>query len=277
MLRKNKKLSYGLLALLSLVLALLAAASLFNPGAISPQPEENPSGHVSTVSTDPDQSAVNDSDEGRSLAEVYEPGRAGGASERPWYGLCAKNSINSVEDFRRTVEADPILAQHYADFDFDNARVEYLDKPMMAQVAFRKGDVIGYTKHKIMLPKGDRYITDGVRKVRTFCCNDILDGAPVSPKEPMVVELNDFPTDWTPGPGLLNELQGDQLFGDSLVGEDFAASGDEGSIGETPLPKVGSMTELDPVPTPGGSTPGGSTPGGSTPGGSTPGGSTPGG
>ncbi len=59
-----------------------------------------------------------------------------------WYGLCAKNSIRSITDFRRTVDADPALKAHYADFRWDSASMGKLDKAMFAYVYFRKDDKI---------------------------------------------------------------------------------------------------------------------------------------
>jgi hypothetical protein len=38
-----------------------------------------------------------------------------------WYGLCDKNSIRSIEDFRQTVMNDPVLRVHYADFRWEEA------------------------------------------------------------------------------------------------------------------------------------------------------------
>ena len=89
-----------------------------------------------------------------------------------WYGLCAKNSIHSVDDFRTTVSNDQVLKTHYADFRWENAKLERLDQAMLAYVYFRKDDKIFLTKKPIKLPAGDEYITDGYTRVRTFCCNN---------------------------------------------------------------------------------------------------------
>lgn len=88
-----------------------------------------------------------------------------------WYGLCKKQSIHSISDFRKTVSGDPVLKTHFADFDWDNAQMGKLEKSIRAYVDYRKNDTIFRKKTPIVLPAGDEYITDGNVKVRTNCCN----------------------------------------------------------------------------------------------------------
>jgi hypothetical protein len=90
-----------------------------------------------------------------------------------WRGVCKKNSIHSVEDFQRTVQNDTVLSSHFSGFNWENAKIGKQDEEILAYVAHRKGDVIKKTSKPIRLPKGDGYITDGVRVARTYCCNDI--------------------------------------------------------------------------------------------------------
>lgn len=91
-----------------------------------------------------------------------------------YYGLCKKNSIHSVEDFKKTVQRDATLANHFADFNWDSARIGKLDHELWTYVAYRRGETIQRTSKPVRLPKGDGYITDGTRTVRTFCCNDYV-------------------------------------------------------------------------------------------------------
>jgi hypothetical protein len=54
-----------------------------------------------------------------------------------------------------------------------------LEEAVWAHLAYRKNDRISTTRRAIRLPKGDGYITDGKRSVRTYCCNDYVQaGAP---------------------------------------------------------------------------------------------------
>lgn len=90
-----------------------------------------------------------------------------------WRGVCKKNTIHSVEDFRKTVQNDPVLLRHFSGFNWETAKIGKQDEETLAYVSHRKGEVIRQTKKPIRLPKGDGYITDGVRVARTYCCNDI--------------------------------------------------------------------------------------------------------
>lgn len=113
-------------------------------------------------------------------------------SESPtgvWYGLCRKNSIKTIEDFKKTVETDPVLTKHFADFDWGNARIGKLDQDIFAHLAYRKNERIWTTRRLIRLPKGDGYLTDGNRWVRTFCCNDYVAG-PQGPYDLIDTNLN---------------------------------------------------------------------------------------
>jgi len=107
-----------------------------------------------------------------------------------WYGLCSKNSIISIEDFRRIVQRDPVLSSHFASFDWRKARTGKLSKSISAYVSFRKKGRIFRKETPIILPEGDRYITDGNMFVRTYCCNDFV----AAPTLPASAELLSVPT-----------------------------------------------------------------------------------
>jgi len=95
-----------------------------------------------------------------------------------WRGLCKENSIHSVADLRRTIDADPTLKAHYSDLNLDIAKVDWSVEPTRAVVYHRKGDVLAPTSRAITLPAGDKYITDGYTRVRMHCCNEFI---PVPP------------------------------------------------------------------------------------------------
>jgi hypothetical protein len=124
-----------------------------------------------------------------------EPADASSEIAGKWYGLCKKNSIHSVEDFRKTVESDPVLAKHFSGFDWKNARMGRLEEPLLTYVSFRKGDIIRQTRKPVKLPKGDQYITDGNRYVRTYCGNDYV----IAPAAP-VSSIDDPPNESVAGP-----------------------------------------------------------------------------
>jgi hypothetical protein len=99
--------------------------------------------------------------------------------EGQWYGLCRRDSIRSVEDFRRTVANDETLRVHFADFKWEKASIKQLEKPVFAYVYFRKADTVFRKAKPMGLPAGDEYITDGKTRVRTHCCNDYTEAPPL--------------------------------------------------------------------------------------------------
>ena len=140
------------------------------------------------------------------MAQVEEPEDANSEISGRYYGLCAKNSTHSVEDFRKTVQNDPVLAAHFSEFDWSVAKLGNQEEDIWTFVSYRKGPMIKRTTKPVKLPKGDQYITDGVRIVRTYCCNDYIAApaprvvgmvTPVAPPEERVdgpsrrVEKND--------------------------------------------------------------------------------------
>ena len=113
-----------------------------------------------------------------------------------WFGLCKKHSIRSIDDFRKIVSNDPVLKAHFANFNWDNARIGKLEKSTRAYVDYRKNDTIFRKRTAIALPAGDEYITDGNIMVRTNCCNsyyiptDDLDAEPAAGPSQLTVTPN---------------------------------------------------------------------------------------
>lgn len=122
--------------------------------------------HVSDVSNTETETQQSD------LADLTKINDASSEINGKWRGVCKKNSIHSVEDFRRTVQNDPVLSKHFAGFNWEKAKLGKQDDERFVFVSHRKGDVIKKTSKPIRLPKGDGYITDGTQIARTFCCND---------------------------------------------------------------------------------------------------------
>jgi hypothetical protein len=104
-------------------------------------------------------------------------GDASFESKGRWYGLCAKNSVQSIEDFRRIVSEDPVLKTHFADFKWENARMGKLDRVTSVFLNFRRDGKIFRKSKPVELPAGDPYITDGKTTIRSYCCNDYILGS----------------------------------------------------------------------------------------------------
>ena len=129
--------------------------------------------------------------------KMDEPTDASSQVKGKWYGLCAKNSVRSVEDLRRIIQSDPVLATYYADFDWSSAKLEKLQKPASVHLAYRKDDVIRYTTRRINLPGGEHYVTDGNRNIRVFCCNDFVDAPPRAQNDPVPQSMPTTPPPFT--------------------------------------------------------------------------------
>jgi hypothetical protein len=108
-----------------------------------------------------------------------------------WYGLCGKNSITSIDDFRKTASNDAVLKWHFADFKWEEAHMGRLGKDTLAYVFYRRNGQVFRKKSPIKLPAGDQYITDGKMFVRTYCCNNYVaavsheDPSPAAGSEPL--------------------------------------------------------------------------------------------
>jgi hypothetical protein len=68
---------------------------------------------------------------------------------------------------------DPVVAQHYADFDVTKAHRVTLDGPQLMYVSYRIGNKVFWTKHKLALRKGEAMLSDGVNMTRTRCGNRV--------------------------------------------------------------------------------------------------------
>ncbi|WP_367359013.1 hypothetical protein [Syntrophus sp. (in: bacteria)] len=139
-----------------------------------------------------------------------------------WYGLCKKNSIHSLDDFRKAVLSDPVLKTHFTGFKWENAKMGRLDKATRAYVYYRKDDTIFRKKTPITLPAGDGYITDGDTTVRTMCCNSYaaappayaepeLEAEPAAGPQPL--NVNTYPAPPEPAETLIPE----ELIGRTLA------------------------------------------------------------
>jgi hypothetical protein len=187
----------------------------------------------------------------KAASELDEPTDASSQVNGKWYGLCPKNSIHSVEDFRRAVLRDPVLAQYYADFDWDRAKTQRLHEPASVFVAYRKDNFIQYTKRPITLPSGDVYLSDGNRNVRSFCCNDFADapqpGAEEAVSQPMPSTHPPFAYMPDNDPGGVASVPAQPL-GFSRPSVSYPSSSPPG--GGASYPSKRSPTPLTPVPVP---------------------------
>ena len=98
----------------------------------------------------------------------------------------------SSEELRQAADTDPVVAEHYSDFNIARVRRVTLNAPQLVYVSYRVGNSVYWTKNKLMLAKGEAVLTDGRSMARVRCGNRIS-AAPVRPNlatEPSVEDFN---------------------------------------------------------------------------------------
>lgn len=105
--------------------------------------------------------------------------RAGQESLRPAEGRpvypysIVPGGVQDARELKWVAEHDPVVAAHYAGFDYDHARVVRLVLARTAYVSYRIGNKVYWTRHRITLHKGETVITDGKITARARCANRV--------------------------------------------------------------------------------------------------------
>ena len=81
--------------------------------------------------------------------------------------------VRDARELKRVAEHDPVVASHYAGFDYVNARIVRLILARSAYVSYRVGNQLYWTRHRVRLMKGEKLITDGRMTVRARCGNRV--------------------------------------------------------------------------------------------------------
>jgi len=96
------------------------------------------------------------------------------AEGRPVYPYSVvPGGVSDARELKRAAEHDPVVASHYAGFDYVNARIVRLILARSAYVSYRVGNRVYWTRHRVRLMKGEKLITDGRMTVRTRCGNRV--------------------------------------------------------------------------------------------------------
>ena len=107
--------------------------------------------------------------------------------DRPVYPYSVvPGGIRDARELKWFAEHDPVVAAHYAGFDYDHARMVRLELARTVYVSYRIGNRIYWTRHRIKLHKGETVITDGKMTSRTRCANRVaeLPQQATAPSEP---------------------------------------------------------------------------------------------
>jgi hypothetical protein len=102
-----------------------------------------------------------------------------------------EGGAHNVDELKRAIANDPIVAGHYRGFDLENTRVEKLTTPKVAFVSYRMGNDIYWTRKPLVIRAGEKVLTDGVNIARTRCANQLsTTPGPTSEFEPPATTLD---------------------------------------------------------------------------------------
>ncbi len=102
-----------------------------------------------------------------------------------------RGGVHSVEELRQAVAHDRAVAQHYAKFQYERARLVRLRKPALVYLSYSMNGRIYWTRDRHRLNAGEELITDGAISARTKCANQLSTRKQlaVSPEEPPAAAL----------------------------------------------------------------------------------------
>jgi hypothetical protein len=81
--------------------------------------------------------------------------------------------VEDAKELKWVAEHDPIVAAHYAGFDYARAQVVRLTLARTVYMSYRIGNHIYWTRHRVALHKGEKLITDGKMTARGRCANRV--------------------------------------------------------------------------------------------------------
>lgn len=95
-------------------------------------------------------------------------------ARRPIYPYSVvSGGIRSGYELKAAVERDPVVALHYAGFDYAHARLVQLLRERSVYLSYRIGNRVYWTRHRVKLHKGETVLTDGKMTARTRCANRV--------------------------------------------------------------------------------------------------------
>lgn len=93
--------------------------------------------------------------------------------------------FEDAKELKWVAEHDPVVAAHYAGFDYARAQVVRLTLDRTVYVSYRIGNHIYWTSRRVTLHKGEKLVTDGRMTARTRCGNQVAE-APQQEAAPAV-------------------------------------------------------------------------------------------
>ncbi len=100
--------------------------------------------------------------------------------------------VEDAKELKWVAEHDPVVAMHYAGFDYDHARVVRLTLAQTVYLSYRIGNRVYWTRHRVTLHKGEKLLTDGRITARIRCANRVekVPQQAAAPVEPPTVAFD---------------------------------------------------------------------------------------
>ncbi len=124
------------------------------------------------------------------FSQSFSPARL----SRPVYPYSVvPGGVEDAKELKWVAEHDPVVAAHYAGFDYARAQVVRLTLARTVYVSYRIGNRIYWTRRRVTLHKGEKLITDGRMTARSRCANRVEETAQqeASPVEPPVQKFDE--------------------------------------------------------------------------------------
>lgn len=102
--------------------------------------------------------------------------------------------VANAKELKWVAEHDPVVAAHYAGFNYERAQLVRLTLARTVYVSYRIGNNIYWTRRRLTLHKGETLITDGRMMARTRCANRVEEAPQqqaASPVEPPVEKFDE--------------------------------------------------------------------------------------
>lgn len=94
--------------------------------------------------------------------------------DRPVYPYSVvPGGVRDARELKWATQHDPVVAAHYAGFDYGRAHVVKVVLAREVYVSYRIGGKLYWTRHPIRLKKGETLLTDGSMTARTRCGNRV--------------------------------------------------------------------------------------------------------
>jgi hypothetical protein len=152
-------------------------------------------------------------------------------SQRPVFPFSiVPGGVTDAHELRSAANSDPVVADHYADFQISRARAVRLSEPVAMYVSYRRANRVYWTKNRVVIPAGETVLSDGSNLARVRCGNRL------SPVKALPVAIDEPPTEKLETPQSVPPLMAQLLPGE---GVEMFSGGPVSAIPDVPLPSAG--------------------------------------